>query len=94
NQPLRIAASLSHASLTKHAAALQQPNTSPPRFIGLFHVSRVSHDASSGVTTIEVRPIFTIRPPPMAFRKGDADIDFGTMYLNLADGWRLEWDSI
>jgi hypothetical protein len=92
NQPLRIAASLSHASLTKHAAAFQQPNTSPPRFIGLFHVSRASHDAPSGITTIEVRPIFAIAPPPMAFRKGDADTEFGNMHLNLADGWRLEWE--
>jgi hypothetical protein len=92
NAPLRLAAAISHASLSRHAAALQQSNTPPPRFIGLFHVSRASHDASSGVTTIEVRPIFTIKPPPMAFRKGDADIDFGSMHLNLADDWRLEWD--
>ncbi len=92
NAPLRLAAAISHASLARHAAAFQQPNTSPPRFIGLFHVSRASHDASSGVTTIEVRPIFAIAPPPMAFRKGDADIEFANMHLNLADGWRLEWE--
>lgn len=94
--PLRLAAAISHASLIRHATVLEQSGTQPPRFIGLFHVRRARHDSSIGMTTIEVEPIFTPTPPPMAFRKGPMsgsfDSVFGNMHLSLGDGWRLEWD--
>jgi hypothetical protein len=93
NAPLRLAAALSHASLVRHATALEQSGTQPPRFIGLFHVRRARHDASTGITTIEVEPVFTPMPPPMAFRKGDANTVFGNMHFELPESWRLEWDN-
>ncbi len=71
--------------------------TPPPRFIGLFRVHRAHHDSSAGITTIEVEFIFTPWPPPMAFCKAPVRDSFGSgfgnMHLDLADGWRLEWDS-
>ncbi len=93
NAPLRLAAALSHASMVRHATAFEQSGTLPPRFIGLFHVRRARHDSSTGTTTIEVEPVFTPMPPPMAFRKGDRNTAFGNMHFELPDSWRLEWDS-
>ncbi len=90
--PLRLAAAASHSSLIRHATALEQSATPPPRFIGLFHVHRARHDPSTGVTTIEVQPLFTPMPPPMAFRKGKTDTVYGNMHIDLPDAWRLEWD--
>lgn len=92
NAPLRFAAAISHSSLVRYATALEQSATPPPRFIGLFHVHRARHDPSTGVTTIEVQPLFTPMPPPMPFRKGKTDTVYGNMHIDLQDAWRLEWD--